>query len=46
MALAFHRCTPTYNAVGMADLVTPTLVGGNPWIMVQPQIQSEQSRHD
>ena len=29
MALALRRCTPTSNAVGMADLVTPTLGGGN-----------------
>ena len=28
MALALHKCTPNYNAVGMADFVTPTLVGG------------------
>ena len=29
MALVLHKCTPNYNAIGMADLVTPTLVGGN-----------------
>jgi len=31
MALALHKCTPTSNAIGMADFVTPTLVGGNAW---------------
>jgi len=28
MALALHKYTPNSNALGMADLVTPTSVGG------------------
>jgi len=31
MALAFHRCMPSSNAIDMADFVTPTLVGGKTW---------------
>ena len=29
MALSFCSCSPTSNAVGMIDFVSPTLVGGN-----------------
>ncbi|HEY5369385.1 MAG TPA: hypothetical protein VIJ75_10360 [Hanamia sp.] len=45
MALALCNDTHASNAVGMADLVTPTSVGGKAWIMMQLQIQSEQSRN-